>query len=111
MTTPSASLPEAVNKAAASITPNKTVNVVVAPNESLSPSTTHPNSPSASSVVGDNESDIMAHIIDDLKNDPESFYGAIPDLASHAEFFIGSSMGDIAVVKGTGVNAQWYFRN
>jgi len=52
------------------------------------------------------EANRIQNIIEDLKHSPLTFYGATPNLASRAEFFMAGASGDVAIVKNTGQNVQ-----
>lgn len=49
-----------------------------------------------------NETSDVDKLIDDLRCSPLTFYGATPNVASHAEFFMSGLSGDIAIVKNSG---------
>ena len=50
----------------------------------------------------DNDTSWSKSLIDDLKKCHDGFYAATPDLISHADFFLGGSVGDITIVKNEG---------
>lgn len=68
----------------------------------LMTTSTQENSRAVTPVDADHETNDVDKLIDDLKWSSLTFYGATPNIASQAEFFMSGLSGDIAIVKNSG---------